>query len=84
MGRLDLLADCAYETGKFESVMDLICQIIKQGQEEASPFQDRALSERDEVRGNGVMTIKQEATDTAEQGAESTESMDTETITQRP
>jgi len=57
MGRLDLLTECAYETRKHEEVMDLICQIIEQGQKESEPFWDRALSENKEAGGNGVVTI---------------------------
>ena len=61
IGRLDLLTECAYETSKHEEVMDLICQIIKQGQEESETFWERALSERKEAGGNDVMTVKQKA-----------------------
>ena len=60
--RLDLLSQCAYSTNKFEGVMDLIFQIIEQEQGKAEPLWDRALSEKAEAGGNGVMTIKQEAT----------------------
>ncbi|MBW1747573.1 MAG: hypothetical protein JRJ34_03895 [Deltaproteobacteria bacterium] len=62
IGRLDLLTECAYETRKHEEVMDLICQIIKKGEEESEAFWDRALSETKEAGGNDVMTIKQQAT----------------------
>ena len=62
LGRLDLLSECAYETGKFESVMDLICQIIEQERETYQPLRDRAQRESKEAGGNDVMTIKQEAT----------------------
>ena len=61
IGRLDLLTECAYETRKHEEVMDLICQIIEQGQGESGTFWDRALSENKEAGGNGVMTVKQKA-----------------------
>ena len=56
--RLDLLFECAYETGKFEGVMDLISQILEREKGKAEPLFNRALSEK----GNGAMTIKQEAT----------------------
>jgi len=46
VARLDLLSKCAYASGEYERVMDLICYFIEQEQGAVEPFLNRAINEK--------------------------------------